>query len=401
MKLALPLVIFMIANINAGAQQWMVAVDSANKSILTNAHVQFEANEAIDDMYNFNFSRARSGFNTLKKQYGWHPLPYFLDGLNYWWQIVPNFSEEKYDAPFSASMDTAILLAKRLYNEINQVEGAFFLAAAYAFKGRLYSDRGKYMQSAWLTRQTLKYLSEVRGKESYSPELLFGDGLFNYYSVWIRENYPTLKPLMAFFPKGDKQLGIEQLREVASNGFYSRIEAQYYLMRILTLEEKDLEGGTRIANYLHSTYPNNAYFHRFYNRTLYLKGDYQRALVEAQEILMKIDSGYVGYEAYSGRYAAFFLGHINEMAGKYDKAIAYFKMCLDFSEKTNATKKGYYFYSLLHLGKIWEKKGDYDFAEEYFLKVKKATKKKNTINKTARRKLVSIKKKRKGKVLSG
>ena len=79
------------------AQQWMVPVDSANKSILTNPHIQFEATEAIDDMYNFNFERAKNGFNALKKQYGWHPLPYFLQGMNNWWQIIPHIPNETYD----------------------------------------------------------------------------------------------------------------------------------------------------------------------------------------------------------------------------------------------------------------------------------------------------------------
>ena len=210
-------------------QQWMVPVDSANNSILTNPHIQFEATEAIDDMYNFNFSRARSGFNALKKQYGWHPLPYFLLGLNYWWQIIPNISNTAYDDDFLTTMDTALVLSERLYEEVNEIEGAFFLAATHAFKGRLYSERRMYTKSAFSGRNTLKYLKEVRGYQDYSPEILFGDALFNYYAVWIRENYPFLRPLMAFFPRGDKDLGIAQLKDVANNAFYSRTEAQYYL----------------------------------------------------------------------------------------------------------------------------------------------------------------------------
>ena len=37
--------------------------------------------------------------------------------------------------------------AHRLYDEVNQIEGAFFLAAAYGFQGRLYGDRGQYLKS--------------------------------------------------------------------------------------------------------------------------------------------------------------------------------------------------------------------------------------------------------------
>jgi len=365
------------------AQQWMVPIDSANNSILTNAHVQFEATEAIDDMYNFNFSRARSGFNALKKQYGWHPLPYFLKGLSYWWQIIPNINDKQYDQLFLANMDTSLVLAERLYEEVNKIEGAFFLAATHAFKSRLYSERRQYTKSALAGRNTLKYLREVKGNDEYSPEILFGDALFNYYAVWIRENYPLLKPLMAFFPKGDKEEGIEQLREVSSHAFYSRTEAQYFLMRILTIEEKDLVGGMRVAAYLYDTYPDNAYFHRFYTRLLYQTGKYDEAIKESEMILKKVDS-LPGYEANTARYASFYLGHINELRYNYEEAKKYFELCIRYSERIGALDRGYYFFALLHIARIEEKNGNLDVAKAYYKKVRKITKGSHSANKQAK-----------------
>lgn len=366
------------------AQQWMVPIDSANKSILTNPHIQFEATEAIDDMYNFNFERAHNGFNALKKQYGWHPLPYFLQGMNYWWQIIPHIPNETYDEAFYATMDTALILSERLYEEVNEVEGAFFLAVTHAFRGRLLSERGQYAKSAIAGRNTLKYLGEVRGKSDYSPEILFADALFNYYAVWIRENYPLLRPIMALFPKGDKDLGIKQLKEVANNAFYSRTEAQYYLMRLLALEEEDIIGGMRMAKYLHETYPNNAYFHRFYARLLYQTGRYDQAVSVSREIMQRVDSAWQGYESNSARYASFYIGHVSELRYKYDEAIRNFKLTIEHSEKIGATDKGYYFYSYLHLGRIEEKNGAIEQATQYYKKVRKITKRKHAANKQAR-----------------
>ncbi len=379
---AIVMLLFFGSN-STSAQQWMVPIDSVNNSILTNPHVQFEATEAVDDMYNFNFQRARAGFNALKIQYGWHPLPYFLKGLSYWWQIIPNIEDDRYDEQFLATMDTALVLSERLYKEVNEIEGAFFLAATYAFKGRLYSERRQYTKSAFAGRSTLRYLREVRGNEDYSPELLFGDALFNYYAVWIRENYPLLRPLMAIFPKGDKALGIAQLKEVANNAFYSRTEAQYYLMRILTLEENDLVGGMRVAGYLHDTYPNNSYFHRFYTRLLYQTGKYNEAASESREILARVDS-LPGYESNTARYASFYLGHINELKYRYEEAKRYFDLCIFYSEQIGATDRGYYFFSLLHLARIEEKNGEIEKAKAYYKRVKKVTKRKQAANKQAR-----------------
>ncbi|XOV91983.1 MAG: tetratricopeptide repeat protein [Bacteroidota bacterium] len=361
-----------------------------SRSLLENKLVQIEATEAINDLYNFEFEKSYRHFLYLKKHYGWHPLPYFMIGLNYWWRILPNVEEKKWDEPFIAYMDSSILLAERLREKYNKVEGAFFLAAAYAFKGRLYSDRGEYTKAAFAGKNSLKYLEECKGHEELSPELLFGDALFNYYAEWIPENYPLLKPLMIMFPDGDKQLGIQQLKTVARNAFYTRTEAQYYLMRIAYFEDGDYATSLQLAEYLHETFPKNSYFHRFYARLLYQTGKYDLALKESHSMLNRIDSAWAGYESNAGRYAAFFTGHINEIRRNYDEAKKYFKLAMEYSEYGGHTDMGYYFYSILHLGRIAMAEGDNEAAEEYFKQVKKLTKRKHPANEEARERLKEL-----------
>ncbi len=352
--------------------------------LLLNPYIRIESTEAINSMYNFEFEKSRRHFIYLKKQYPWHPLPYLLLGLNYWWRMVPNYNNKTWDQEFLAYMDTTKFLAKQLRNEYNQIEGAFFLAASHAFAGRFYSERNQYRKAAFVGKNALKYLGECDGHEEYSPEILFGDALFNYYAQWIRENYPLLRPLMFFFPKGDRQLGIAQLKEVARNAFYSRTEAQYYLMRLLAIEENDIAGALQVATYLHKNYPNNSYFHRFYARLLYQSGRYAQAELVSQDVMMKIDSGYVGYEANTGRHVAFFLGHIKELRKDYLSAKKYYNLGLKYAEEARATERGYYYYSLLHLGNIARKDDDKERAKEYYKRVKKLTRRKHPSNKEAR-----------------
>ncbi len=361
--------------------------DSLDYNLLQNPFIQIEATEAINSMYNFEFTKSNNHFNYLKKKYPWHPLPYLLTSLNYWWRIVPNVENEEWDDQFLAYIDTTQVLAKTLYKEHNEIEGAFFLAAAYAFEGRLYSERGWYRKAAVAGKNSLKYFQYCRGHETYSPELLFGDALFNYYSEWIRENYPWLRPIMWVFPKGNKEEGIKQLKEVSRNAFYSRTEAQYYLMRLLASEENDVRGALQVAQYLNESFPENAYFERYYLRLLYQTGRYTKAEKMSKGVLAKIDSSKVGYEENSGRYAAFFLGHIYELRKKYDLAKEYYDLSMDFAERIGATDKGYYFYSLLHLGIIAEKEEDKDLARSYYKRVKKEADRKHDARKSAKRRL--------------
>ncbi|MEM6736006.1 MAG: tol-pal system protein YbgF [Bacteroidota bacterium] len=374
--------------------QWSdneLADDTLEHSLLKNPFIQIESTEAVNAMYNFEFEKAQSHFNYLQKKYPWHPLPYLLKGLNCWWQIVPNYENMQYDKVFLAYMDTTKITAANIKDNYNEIEGAFFLAAAYAFEGRLYSERRDYRKAALAGGRSLKYLKDCRGHEDYSPELLFGDALFNYYAEWIREEYPLLRPLMVFFPKGDKKKGIHQLKEVTRNAFYSRTEAQFYLIRILSSgQDKDIIEALRVGEILHRDYPDNPYFHRYYARLLYQSGKYKQAEKFSLEILKKIDSTYAGYEANSGRYACFFLGHINEMRRDYEKSKAYYLKGLIFAEEANATKMGYYFYSLLHLGIIAKKEGDKEGARNYFKQVKSVAKRSHSTHQRARNELKEL-----------
>lgn len=382
----------LVANLAFG--QWSddeLADDTLEYSLLKNPFIQIESTEAVNAMYNFEFTKAHSHFNYLQKKYPWHPLPYLLKGLNYWWQIVPNYQNTAFDNDFLAYMDTTIITAENILDNYNEIEGAFFLAAAYAFEGRLHSERRDYRKAALAGSRSLKYLEDCKGHEDYSPELLFGDALFNYYAEWIREEYPLLKPLMMFFPEGDKKLGIEQLKDVTRNAFYSRTEAQFYLIRILSSgEDRDLREAIRVGEILHEDYPNNPYFHRYYARLLYQSGRYSKSAKLSIEILENVKNEVPGYEENSGRYACFFLGHIHEIRKDYTNSKLYYQQGLNYAESVGATDMGYYFYSLLHLGLIAKNEGNKQEAKRYFKQVKKVAKRSHSTHERARNELKQL-----------
>ncbi len=364
--------------------------------LITNVAMQIEISDALNDLYNFKFEKAEQQFRWFKQKYSWHPLPYFLLGLSEWWKIMPNTKATQYDEKFLAYMDSTIRVAENLYKKTPEykIEAAFFLAAAHGFKGRLYSDeeRKNWTKAAVEGKSALNYMEVCREKDYLSPELLFGDGLYNYFSVWVPENYSSLKPIMWFFRKGDKQLGLKQLKEVSYNAFYTRTEAMVWLMRILNSYENDQARAFQISEYLHQTYPDNPYFHRYYARMLYARGIFPEMEKQSKQILMRIDSADVGYEATSGRYAAFFLGQLYENQRKLDDAKKYYELAVNYAEQIGATESGYYLFSLIALGEIHEKQGNKAEAKKYFTLVKKKAGRKDEAFKDAKKRLKNMEK---------
>jgi hypothetical protein len=353
--------------------------------LLLDKGLQYRITKSINSMYNFDFATAERDFAVIMYQYPEHPLPDFLMAIAYWWRIEVNVDNKRYDNVFIQYLDRANAKAEKMLNQNpKNKEAAFFLAAGHGFQGRLYSERKSWTKATFAGKNALKYMEMSRGEEEFNPELLLGDALFNYFSVWIPENYPLLKPVLALFPKGNKKLGLTQLEKVASNAFYTRVEAQYFLFRLYGSEEKRPEDALRIVGYLHEKFPNNPYFHRSYARYLYTTGKWTQAMQESLEIIDRLEKKQFGYEATSGRYAAFYLGEYYYRIGNTIEAKRYYSKTATLGEESESQESGYYLFSLISLGKIATAEKNKALARTYFNQVKRYAKRKHPAHQEAR-----------------
>jgi hypothetical protein len=353
--------------------------------LLLDRGLQYRITKSINSMYNFDFATAERDFAVIMYQYPEHPLPDFLMAIAYWWRIEINVDNKRYDNIFIQYLDRANAKAEKMLDQNpKNKEAAFFLAAGHGFQGRLYSERQSWTKATFAGKNALKYMEMSRGEEEFNPELLLGDALFNYFSVWIPEHYPILKPVLALFPKGNKKLGLSQLEKVASNAFYTRVEAQYFLFRLYGSEENRPEDALRIVGYLHEKFPNNPYFHRSYARYLYTTGKWTQAMQESLEILDRLEKKQFGYEATSGRYASFYLGEYYNRTGNRIEAKRYYSKAATIGEESESQESGYYLFSLISLGKIATAEKNKALAKTYFNQVKRYAKRKHPAHQEAR-----------------
>ncbi|MCJ8165804.1 tol-pal system protein YbgF [Pontibacter sp. E15-1] len=355
--------------------------------LLLDKDIQYELEGAVDNMYNFKYARAEKQFKSMRRRYPDHPLPYFLMGLSQWWKIVPtNIRTLQYDDMFFAYMDTTIQKAEVMYdrNE-NNVEAAFFLAAAYGFTARLHSERSNWRKATVASKRSLDFMEKAKAGNGLSPEFLFGEALFNYYSIWIHENYPMLRPVLVFFPDGDKYLGLRQLAYVANTGFYTGTESKFFLMKIYANEEKKMQEALQLSEQLALKYPDNAYFERFYARLLFVQGYFTKAEQVSLDILDKLEQQMPGYEGVSGRYASYILAYINQHKYRdFEKAEKYYKSSIMFAEMTEERESGYFINSYLNLARIAKQQGNLAEARHYFTIVMQVSEKKSDSYKEAK-----------------
>ena len=337
--------------------------------LLLDKDIQLELDGAIQNLYNFKYDKAEKQFRSLRRRYPKHPMPYFLLGLSAWWKIFPtNFNAKEYDKLFFAYMDTANACSERLIKaDPHNYEAYFFLSAANGFDARLNAERHNWRRATVSSKRSLTYLQKSSEANGLSPEFLFGEALFNYYAVWIPDNYPLLKPVLLFFPKGNKQLGLQELRTVATSGFYTKVEAAVFLMKILHNDEHQTAAALPLARELALKYPDNGYFARFYALLCFDQGQFDECERVSKDILAKIATGMPGYEATSGRYASYFMGYLNQF--KYRDAIKakdFYQRCVVFAESNGETDGGFYVFSNNNLGKMAASSHDVPAARRYF-----------------------------------
>lgn len=338
--------------------------------LLLDKDIQVELGGAVQNMYNFKFDKADRQFRSLRRRYPQHPLAYLLLGLSTWWKMMPNpVADTRYDKTFLAYVDTAATKAEVLYKADNQnYEACFFLSGAYGLAARLHAERHDWRKATVASRRALTYLEKSQQANGLSTEFLFGQGLFNYYAAWIGQEHPWLRPVLFFFPKGDRALGLAQLRQVGQTAFYTGTEAKTYLVNILSsAREKQPAAAYELARQLATQFPDNAYFQLNYAKIAFEQGNFEQSEAACRSALAKYASGQVGYEAYICRPAAYIMGYLYQHQYRdLAQAKDYYQRCLVYSEQSGTTKQGYYIFAATRLARLAAHDRDEPAARRYY-----------------------------------
>lgn len=363
--------------------------------LLLNKDIQTELDGAVHNLYNYKFDKADRQFRSLRRRYPNHPMAYFLLGLSTWWKMMPNAPEDtRYDKMYYAYLDTAETKALAMYKaDSHNYEACFFLSAAYGFEARLHSERHNWRKATVASKRALDYLHKSREANGLSSEFELGYGLFDYYAVWIGDEYPWLRPVLFFFPKGDTRKGLAELRNTSKTAFYARPEALFFLVLILRdPREHQVAQALAISRELSREYPDNSRFQIDYAKLCFDQGSMKEAEAECLSTLQKNAAGYVGYGALTCRTAAYIMGYINQYYYKNQKAaMDYYQRSIVFSETVGMTESGYYIFSNAALAKLAAQANDVATAQRFYRVVVDKADHKEIIFKEARLYLIKHK----------
>lgn len=326
----------------------------------------------IRQIYNIKFKDAETTFRKLIADYPDHPAGRFFLAMIDWWKILVNPDNESYDDIFFQKLEDVIYQCDQILDKNPEnVDALFFKGGAIGFRGRLRAYRESWLKAADDGREALPIVERAANLDPGNLDVQLGFGIYNYYAAVIPDEYPLVKPLMLFFPSGDKQKGIEQLTNTAYNGKYAKYEARYFLMTLYYNFENNSNKADEFSKLLYEEFPDNPVFQRWRGRIAVRRGDMSLADSLFKDVLRKADINMFGYNFPKViREAAYYVGAQYRNLNQVDSAIVYFERCVSVSREIEKEEEsGFQINATLYLGMLFEAKMNKTKAIEYYERV--------------------------------
>jgi tetratricopeptide (TPR) repeat protein len=332
--------------------------------------IEAHTHRGIEYVYNLSFDSARAEFQFLVHQKPDHPAGYFFLAMVDWWRIASDIENTSHDDHFLSELDRVIdLCDKRLGKNEHDTAALFFKGGALGFQGRLHGNREDWVQAANDGRMALPIVEDAYRLAPANDDVLLGMGVYHYYAAVIPDQYPIVKPLMVFFPKGDKEKGLRELRDAAANARYANFEATYFLLQILQNFEKRYGEALPLALTLHARFPNNAIFHKYVGRCYATVGNWDACARSFDEILRRAQQKRMGYDLPTEREARYYLGLHEMTIGNDSAALEHFYRTDELSRRVDKKPSGFMVMANLRIGFLYDLQKKRDLALQQYKKV--------------------------------
>ena len=319
--------------------------------------------QCVEAIYQLDFEQSKQIIGGLESELPKSPIPHLLKAMQTYWQSVPIYVYPDKLAIFQGHLFSAVDKAERmLKSKPDDAEALFLALAAEGLLAESYADAGKTLKAVGAAKRSYGYIKKGFDKTEELKEFYLSTGLYNFYREYYAEAHPIYKPFMSFFMKGNKNLGIKQLENAASQAALAHVMAKYYLCYIFMRYEFIPDKALGHASGLVKSYPRNLVFASIYTETLMINRKFKEAIPQAQRLLKSKNP-------YLHIYGELFQGVIEEKHHKHlDKAKANYLETITLHDKHDMDRSHLTSWANLGLGRIYLAQNNEKDARKHFRK---------------------------------
>ncbi len=333
---------------------------------LQSGEIEKQIRRGIEVTYNMDYSLGDKIFDSVIRESPNHPSGYFFKAMVNFWRAITNTDNTGYDLVYRELLNQSLKKSDLILdsNEFD-LAGNFYKGAALGMRARIFAIRPNWQDAIGLllgdAKEGIKYLNKLEEKVPSNGDILFGRGMYNYYVEAVKEDNPSLAPIIGFFAAGNKRAGLQMLEIAKDRASYSKTEAMYELMKVNYLYEKNYQASFAIARTLITKYPNNSNFLHYYGFNQVSLGMLDGYDSTYHVILSRARAKREGYTIKQAREAMYFIGQANlyRRNGNLDSSLYYFYNSNLLSRKITPTEVTWWIpKSELLMGMAYDAKGD-------------------------------------------
>lgn len=314
----------------------------------------------IDCIYNLQFDDAKVLYSKICKSYPGHPVIFLIRGMMTYWKDFPLLHNSVSGKSFETDMNRCIELSEKNSNPDLEAE---YLLSDLCSRGMLllyYSDNDLSMKVFPLAISTYPYIRKSFAYTSYSLDLFYFTGIYNYYRDAYPSIYPVYKPLAGLFPAGDMRTGKRNLYSSATSSVVMGPESYFMLAWIYLNFENDYTTSLKFWKLLHEKYPGNIQYLSNYIKNLLLLGKYQ----EAEELISSAEAS--NKNKYFEAQLIIYKGILNEKKYlKFELAKQFYNKGIDEISAFGDYGNEYAAYAYFGLSRISQRTGEKIMSKSY------------------------------------
>jgi tetratricopeptide (TPR) repeat protein len=217
------------------------AIEVTNKDVRSLAM----ATHGLDLLMNGKPDAAIDVFQKIEESDPQSALGYLLEADAVWWKIylttgnlvdpdvfeVVSSNSTPYDSHFKDLIRAAIFKAKEeIRAGHDAAQNYLYEGMAYALRARLAGLRGIALPTARAGKKMRSLLLKALWLNPNLADAYLGIGTYNYFVATLPGIIRLLRWLIGL-PGGNRELGLQQLKDAANHGVLTRGEAEFYLAK--------------------------------------------------------------------------------------------------------------------------------------------------------------------------
>lgn len=213
--------------------------------------------ETLRATYDLQGNAARRSARQLQESHPLHPAGYVLEAETYWWEALADPGNGAIEQAYYSAQKMAVSKAEAalLKGDYPRTELLANLGSAYGSYARFQvTQKGAYFSALRAGLKAHSYAAQVHRLDSSYYDVYVGLGAYNYFTGTLPGVIRPFAYLIGV--RGNREIGLEQLRLAVEKGRYARTEAQIVHYTIL-LQEKRYAEAFSLLRSLMTQFPDN------------------------------------------------------------------------------------------------------------------------------------------------